>query len=73
MHEESPTWRAFTDQGTPDTLGRARLDAIHPDDREHLEETRIQSLNQAKFAIQRGKKQGSPIWWPLLVTIEAVV
>jgi len=51
MHEESPTWRAFTDQGTPDTLGRARLDAIHPDDREHLEETRIQSLNQAKFAI----------------------
>lgn len=44
MHEESPTWRAFTGQATPDTLGRAWLDAIHPDDREHLEETRIQTL-----------------------------
>lgn len=44
MHEESPTWCAFTGQATPDTLGRAWLDAIHPDDREHLEETRIQTL-----------------------------
>jgi PAS domain S-box-containing protein len=44
MHEESPTWRAFTGQGTPDALGQAWLDAIHPDDREHLEETRIQTL-----------------------------
>ncbi len=67
MHEESPTWRAFTDQGTPDTLGRARLDAIHPDDREHLEETRIQSLNQAKFAIQRGKNKGHQFGGPCLL------
>lgn len=44
MHEESSTWRAFTGQGAPDALGRTWLDAIHPDDREHLEETRIQAL-----------------------------
>ncbi|GAC1348617.1 MAG: hypothetical protein NVSMB27_17070 [Ktedonobacteraceae bacterium] len=44
MHEESSTWRAFTGQGAPDALGRTWLDAIHPDDREHLEETRIQTL-----------------------------
>jgi PAS domain S-box-containing protein len=44
MHEESPTWRAFTGQGAPDALGQTWLDAIHPDDREHLEETRIQTL-----------------------------
>ncbi len=44
MHEESPTWRAFTGQGTSDTLGRGWLDAIHPDDREPLDMTRIQTL-----------------------------
>jgi PAS domain S-box-containing protein len=44
MHEESPTWCAFTGQGTPDTLGRGWLDAIHPDDREQLDMTRMQTL-----------------------------
>lgn len=44
MHEESSTWRAFTGQGVPDALGRTWLDAIHPDDREQLEMTRIQTL-----------------------------
>jgi PAS domain S-box-containing protein len=44
MHEESPTWRAFTGQGTADTLGRGWLDAIHPEDREQLDMTRIQTL-----------------------------
>jgi PAS domain S-box-containing protein len=44
MHEESSTWRTFTGQGTPDALGRTWLDAIHPDDREQLEMTRIQTL-----------------------------
>lgn len=44
MHEESPTWRAFTGQGTSDTLGRGWLNAIHPDDREQLDITRVQTL-----------------------------
>jgi PAS domain S-box-containing protein len=44
MHEESPTWRAFTGQGTADMLDRGWLDAIHPEDREQLDMTRIQTL-----------------------------
>jgi PAS domain S-box-containing protein len=44
MYEESPTWRAFTGQGAPAPLGRTWLDAIHSDDREPLEMTRIQTL-----------------------------
>src|SRR5579884_2589294 len=44
MHEESPTWRAFTGQGALDALGQTWLDALHPDDREPLEETLIQTL-----------------------------
>lgn len=44
MHEDSPTWRAFTGQGVPDQDGRTWLDAVHPDDREQLEATRLQGL-----------------------------
>src|SRR5579863_4873678 len=41
MREDSPTWRAFTGQGATDALGRGWLDAIHPEDREQLDMTRI--------------------------------
>jgi PAS domain S-box-containing protein len=44
IQEESPTWQAFTGQATSDMLGRGWLDAIHPDDREQLDMTRIQTL-----------------------------
>ncbi len=44
MLEESSTWRAFTGQEGPSALGRGWLNALHPDDREQLDITRIQAL-----------------------------
>lgn len=44
VQEESPTWQAFTGQAPSEALGRGWLDAIHPDDREQLDMTRIQTL-----------------------------
>jgi PAS domain S-box-containing protein len=42
--EASPTLQAFTGQTLADALGRGWLSAIHPDDREQLDMTRIQTL-----------------------------
>jgi rsbT co-antagonist protein RsbR len=33
VHEDSPTWRAFTGQSWDEYRGRGWLDALHPDDR----------------------------------------
>jgi PAS domain S-box-containing protein len=44
VQEANPTWQAFTGQVPSKALGRGWLDAIHADDREQLDMTRIQTL-----------------------------
>jgi PAS domain S-box-containing protein len=44
VQEASLTWQAFTGQVPSKALGRGWLDAIHADDREQLDMTRIQTL-----------------------------
>ena len=44
VQEASPTWQAFTGQVPSKALGQGWLDAIHADDREQLDMTRIQTL-----------------------------
>lgn len=47
VHEDSPSWRAYTGQSYEQWSGYGYVEAIHPDDRGHVIETWRQALKEA--------------------------